>query len=156
MKYTKESGFTIVEISVVLVIIGLLTSIVFIYVPDAQIRARDKERQSDIDTIHARLEEYYQDKGAYPATVDASLFPRIDPSVMISPNDEPIQVNMPVATQMDARSTANPDITGPQYTYTAYPSGCSTNCVGYILKTFTEQPSNDFPNPYIQGGLHNN
>lgn len=156
MKRTNQSGFTIVEMSVVLVIIGLMTSIVFIYVPDAQIRARDKERQSDIDTLHARLEEYYQDKGAYPATVEATLFPRIDPAVLVSPNNEMIQVNPPVATQMDARDTTNPDITGPQYTYTAYPSGCSTNCVGYILKTYTESPSAGFPNPYIQGGLHNN
>lgn len=151
-----ENGYTIVEISVVMVIIGLLIGIVFIFVPDSQVRARDKERESDIDTLHGRLEEYYQDKGAYPSSLSVATFPRLDPEVLLAPNGTSLRNDTPVANQHTARASTDPTANLQQYSYTAYPTGCVNNCVGYILKTYIESPSAEFPNPYMQGGLYNN
>ncbi len=155
-KNSQQSGFTMIEILVVLVVISLIMGIIFVFIPDARRQSRDKERQSDIDTLHSRLEEYYQDHGGYPSAISTSVFPPLDPAVLIDPNGSSIKNNPPVATQFAARSTTNPTLSGNQYTYTAYPTGCNNNCVGYILKTVIETPSTEFPNPYIQGGLHNN
>lgn len=152
----RNQGFTIVEISVVLIVIGLIVSTVFIFIPDAAVRAEDKERQSDIDTMHARLEEYYQDTGAYPSAITASSFARLDPEVLVDPSGQTILNNTPVATQADARATPNPDGSSNHYTYTAYPSACTTTCSGYILKAYIELPAANIPNPYIKGGLYNN
>lgn len=157
MKHTpNQHGFTIVEISVVLIVIGFIMGILFIYIPDARRQARDKERQSDIDTLHGRLEEYYQDKGSYPSTLTAALFPRMDPAVLIAPGGSSIRNDTPVADEYTARQSTNPNATSEQYSYTAYPTSCTTNCTGYILKSYIESPSTEFPNPYVQGGLNNN
>lgn len=145
-----------VEILVVLVVISLIMSIIFVFIPDARRQSRDKERQSDIDTIHGRLEEYYQDKGAYPSTVSVSLFPRIDPEALVAPNGQSIRNDTPVADEYAARGSTDPGLNTAQYSYTPYPTGCVENCVGYILKTVIESPSAEFPNPYTQGGLNNN
>lgn len=151
-----DKGFTIVEISVVLIVIGLIVSTVFIFIPDAAVRAQDKERQSDIDTLHARLEELYQDTGAYPSAILASTFARLDPEVLIDPSGQSLLNNTPVATQADARATANPTASSNHYTYTAYPTSCTTACSGYILKAYIKLPAANIPNPYIKGGLYNN
>ena len=145
-----------VEILVVIVVISLIMSIIFVFIPDARRQSRDKERQSDIDTIHGRLEEYYQDKGAYLSSITVSLFPRIDPAALISPNGDSIRNDTPVADEYTARGSVDPGISGAQYSYTAYPTSCTDNCVGYILKAVIESPSTEFPNPYLQGGLNNN
>lgn len=155
-KLSSENGFTTVEILVVLVVISLIMGILFVFIPDARRQSRDKERQSDIDTLHSRLEEYYQEHGSYPSAVTTTVFPPLDPTVLVAPNGNTIKNNAPVANQFAARNTPDPTLSGDQYTYTAYPSGCANNCVGYILKTVIETPSAEFPNPYIQGGLHNN
>lgn len=62
----KQLGFTIVELLVTIVVIGILTSLVTVAYNGAQDRARDTIRQNDIDAITKALEEYYQDHGEYP------------------------------------------------------------------------------------------
>ena len=74
-KLSSENGFTTVEILVVLVVISLIMGILFVFIPDARRQSRDKERQSDIDTLHSRLEEYYQEHGSYPSAVTTTVFP---------------------------------------------------------------------------------
>ena len=156
MILSDSPAFTIVETLIVVSVIGILSTLSIIYIPNIQSEARDNERQSDIDSLHGRLEEYFQDKGAYPSTFDSSTFPRTDNEILKAPNQTSILITAPASDEAAARSGMAPTIEGPQYIYTAYPSGCTNNCVGYILKTIIERPSSSTPNPYIKGGLHNN
>lgn len=149
------SGFTITELLIIIVLIGILLGVVFAYIPDSRLRARDKERQSDIDILHGRLEEYYQDKGGYPATLNASILPRLDPEALVDPSGHQINILAPVENEAAARAVPNPTTTGTQYIYAAYPTGCTANCIGFILKTVIEKPTPEIPNPYMQGGLNN-
>lgn len=152
----KQTGFTIIELLVVIALIGILSSLVFIGVGKSQMRGRDTERAADIDTIHAQLEEYYTDKNGYPNTINSTILPNLPPGALVDPKGTSISILSPVASQAAAQSTTNP--TGsPDYVYIPYPTGCgATNCRGYILKSFIENPTLPMTNPYVRAGLHNN
>lgn len=64
----SEQGFTLAELLVVLVIIGLLTTLVVINVLPMQDRARVQKARADLATIEQALELYRLDTGRYPAT----------------------------------------------------------------------------------------
>ncbi|MBZ9646201.1 type II secretion system major pseudopilin GspG [Sphingobium sp. 3R8] len=65
-----EAGFTLVELMVVIVIIGLLATIVAINVIPATDTARVEKAKADIATIEQALEQYRLDNLTYPAGSD--------------------------------------------------------------------------------------
>jgi general secretion pathway protein G len=67
---STEDGFTLVELMVVIVIIGLLTTIVVINVLPSQDKARVEKAKADIALIEQGLEMYRLDNLNYPATGD--------------------------------------------------------------------------------------
>lgn len=62
----KQSGFTIVELLIVIVVIGILAALVVTTFAGIQRKARNAERQSDIKAIHTQLEAYFNEANAYP------------------------------------------------------------------------------------------
>ena len=65
-----EDGFTLVELMVVIVIIGLLATIVAINVIPATDTARVEKAKADIATIEQALEQYRLDNLTYPSGTD--------------------------------------------------------------------------------------
>lgn len=68
----SRSGFTIVEILVVIVIIAILAAIVIVSYNGIQARNRDAQRKTDIANIIKALELYYADNGEYPLSTVAT------------------------------------------------------------------------------------
>ncbi|WP_281377763.1 type II secretion system major pseudopilin GspG [Sphingobium subterraneum] len=66
---SAEDGFTLVELMVVIVIIGLLATIVAINVLPASDKARVEKAKADIATIEQALEQYRLDNITYPDAV---------------------------------------------------------------------------------------
>lgn len=66
----RQSGFTIVELLIVIVIIGILATLVIVTFSGVQQRARDAERKTDINAVAGQLEAFYASKGYYPPEVD--------------------------------------------------------------------------------------
>lgn len=62
----KEAGFTLVEVMVTLVIIGLLTTFVVINVLPVQDQALMRKAKGDIKQIELALEQYRLDMFTYP------------------------------------------------------------------------------------------
>src|SRR5882762_1814089 len=62
----KQQGFTIVELLIVIVVIGILAGLVITTFTGIQQRARNTERQTDIKAIHGQVEAYYAQNGRYP------------------------------------------------------------------------------------------
>src|SRR5690606_30027571 len=63
----KQKGFTIIELLIVIVVIGILAALVITTFAGIQERARNTERETDIKAIHSQLESYYaQGAASYP------------------------------------------------------------------------------------------
>lgn len=71
----RQSGFTIVELLIVIVIIGILATLVIVTFSGVQQRARDSERKTDINAIAGQLEAFYATKGYYPTRADLNTNP---------------------------------------------------------------------------------
>jgi general secretion pathway protein G len=71
----SNSGFTLIELLIVIVVIGVLASVVLIYVnPIVQFqRARDTQRKSSLRQIQSALEMYRSDTGGYPLTASGPV-----------------------------------------------------------------------------------
>lgn len=66
----RQAGFTIVELLIVIVVIGILAAITIVAYSGIQSRARDMTRQSDIKNVQKLVEMYYAENGSYPKTAD--------------------------------------------------------------------------------------
>ncbi len=60
-------GFTIVELLIVIVVIGILAAISVVAYGTVQTRSRDSVRQQDVKAIVKALELYYVQNGQYPS-----------------------------------------------------------------------------------------
>ncbi len=65
----KQQGFTIVELLIVIVVIGILAALVITTFTGVQKKARDTERTTDIKAIHGQVEAYFAQNGNYPTLV---------------------------------------------------------------------------------------
>jgi len=62
----NKQGFTIVELLIVIVVIGILAAITIVSFNGVTGRANDTAVQSDLETMGKKLQLYYVDKGAFP------------------------------------------------------------------------------------------
>jgi prepilin-type N-terminal cleavage/methylation domain-containing protein len=135
----KQSGFTIVELLIVIVVIGILATLVIVTFTGIQQRARNTKRQTDINAIQSHVEAYYADNGMYPtlANLNSAAFVStnlkgLDPAAMQDPS---------WSTSIAACTTSGAVtmIAAPAadcYAYSPGPSGCddsATNCTSYTL-----------------------
>jgi prepilin-type N-terminal cleavage/methylation domain-containing protein len=69
LKQKYQRGFTIVELLIVIVIIGILAALVLNSFSGVQAKARDTKRQTDIRAISSQLEAWYNGSGngSYPS-----------------------------------------------------------------------------------------
>jgi general secretion pathway protein G len=65
-----EAGFTLVEIMVVVVILGLLATLVVQNVMGASDTAREKKAQSDVSTIASAVSHYFVMHGKLPDSLE--------------------------------------------------------------------------------------
>lgn len=68
----KQQGFTIVELLIVIVVIGILAALVITTFTGIQQKARDTERTADIKALQGQVEAYYAQKGNYPTRTDVN------------------------------------------------------------------------------------
>jgi len=66
LKKVTQKGFTIVELLIVIVVIGILAALVITTYNGIQQKGRNTERQTDLKAIQGQLEAYYAQNGRYP------------------------------------------------------------------------------------------
>lgn len=66
LQKTQKSGFTLVELMIVVAIIGVLAATLLPSLSGAQERARDAGRISSINQVSATFETYLAEEGQYP------------------------------------------------------------------------------------------
>jgi prepilin-type N-terminal cleavage/methylation domain-containing protein len=73
VKTNRKSGFTIVELLIVIVVIGILAALVITTFSGIQQKARDTKRQTDIKALHSQLEAFFAANAAgYPVLADVN------------------------------------------------------------------------------------
>lgn len=142
----KQSGFTIVELLIVIVVIGILAALVVTTFSGVQKKARDSERQTDINAIHGQVEAYYAQNGKYPTLANlndpafvSGTLKGLDPAALKDPKGS--------ASTLSATAGAN------TYAYVVLPANCdntTTDCATYTL-TATNEGS---PATYVKTSLN--
>jgi prepilin-type N-terminal cleavage/methylation domain-containing protein len=69
-KATRQEGFTIVELLIVVVVIGILAALVITTYTGIQAKSRDSKRLTDLQNVQTNLELYFQTAGYYPSLTD--------------------------------------------------------------------------------------
>ena len=64
------TGFTIVELLIVIVVIGILAAIAAVAFGTVQSRARDSERASEIASLQKALDLFHAENGRFPTIVE--------------------------------------------------------------------------------------
>ena len=72
---SPSNGFTIVELLVVIVVIGILAAITIVSYTGISSKATASALQSDLASAKKQLSLYYVDHGAYPTSLDGSNCP---------------------------------------------------------------------------------
>lgn len=139
----KQQGFTIVELLIVIVVIGILAALVITTFTGIQQKARDTERETDIKALQGQIEAYYAQKGNYPtrtnlndATWRSTNMKGLDKEALKDPKNPATD-----GTQYNTAATVSPT----QYRYdvlNASDASCEadeTTCVKYTLEADKEQ-----------------
>jgi len=69
--FSKQKGFTLVELLVVIGIIAVLSAVVLTSLSSSRAKARDGRRVSDIQQIQLALEQYFDKCGQYPSVISS-------------------------------------------------------------------------------------
>lgn len=74
-----KSGFTLLEILLVVGIIAILAGIVIIAInPSKQLaQVRNTERKSDLKQLYNAITQYYIDNSSYPATISTTTLTEV-------------------------------------------------------------------------------
>ena len=135
---SKDGGFTIVELLIVIVVIAILAAITIVAFNGIQKRGSDSQRKSDIAAITKALELYYIDNGRYPAgsgsgTINGSWSTTADASWQnLATALAPYATKLPT----DPISTPAAAVTsGAGYNY-AYYANTSTFCDAGVGKMY--------------------
>ncbi|HEX6257866.1 MAG TPA: prepilin-type N-terminal cleavage/methylation domain-containing protein [Candidatus Saccharimonadales bacterium] len=91
--FTKQTGFTVLELLVVVAIVGVLVLVSTNVYSGYQVRTRDTTRENNIKIIVAALERYHTTNGEYP-NVGTMIGPsdnlaellKIEEKLLVSPN----------------------------------------------------------------------
>lgn len=63
----REQGFTIVELLIVIVVIGILALLVITTYSGIQAKARNSKRSSDVKSLQTHIEAFFSQHGYYPS-----------------------------------------------------------------------------------------
>lgn len=136
----KKSGFTLVEILIVIFIISLLSSIVLVGLGSFRARGRDARRIADLHSMQNALELYFSNQGVYPnATVNSQAGWLALGDVLKSAG---IGVN---SVPNDPASAA-----GKYYSY-----GISSDGLNYVLAAVLEDANNPVLREDVDGIVYN-
>lgn len=131
----KASGFTIVELLIVIVVIGILAALVITTYNGIQQKARDTERKTDVNAIHGQVEAYSAQNGKYPTLTE------VNDTTFRSSNMKGLD-NAALADPKNAGSQQLCGTVGAGcYAYVTAPSGCdntANDCTSYVLTATLE------------------
>lgn len=146
----RNQGFTIVELLIVIVVIGILALLVITTYSGIQSKARNSKRQTDLQSLQTHLEAFFSQNGYYPSLGDmnssswlSTNMKSLDQNALSDPsaaNNSKTLASSPAAkvysykvTQSDGTTSCESDDTGcAKYTLTATFEGTVNGASTYV------------------------
>lgn len=123
----KKSGFTVIEVCVLVVFLVVAGVIFVIQKGELQQQFNDKTRKTAINAIYYNLEEvFYKQNGYYPKTINEKTLTAMDPNLFTDP------LGVVIGEE------------GSQYRYEP------TNCDGEKCQSYTLRADLDLEEDYIK------
>lgn len=119
----RDSGFTIVELLIVIVVIGILAAIVVVAYNGVQTRAKLSKTSQDLAQVNKKILAYQAQNGSYPATTTGTIG---------SGAQALTDANCTPSPTKTAQWVPNLDITLPQSDQTLKGVGNYSGCYIYI------------------------
>lgn len=136
----KQKGFTIVELLIVIVIIGILATIVIVTFTGIQKKARDSKRQTDINAVNSQIAAFYTNYGFYPtlgdlnsATFRSAYMKGLDSNALTDPKG---------GAMTDTAGTNH-------YAYKATSSDATKTCDNTAVESATSNPTDNNCDTYV-------
>lgn len=129
--WATKNGFTIIELLVTIVVIGILATIMIVSYSGIQQRSRDSGRASDITQLKIALEKYHAEESQYPDACGdnfgcpvSTLANQLSPYLKTIPHD-PRNVANTIGDYQYVRGATTDDSYALLVTYEAKPA-CKT------------------------------
>jgi len=127
MQKLNQKGFTIIELLIVIVVIGILAAIGFVAYGNVTKSARDSDRQADASALAKKAEEFYAGNGIYPTLAELTAQDGIDAKTTTSPSGNALGNG---GTTIGSCTTAPVTKAADAYCYTVLADGTQMS-VGY-------------------------
>ena len=149
----RNQGFTIVELLIVIVVIGILALLVITTYSGIQQKARNSKRQTDAQSLQTQLEAFYSQNGYYPSLTDMNSstwlgtnMKSLDQNALIDPSNPTQSKTLLAAPAAKSYAYAVTDNSGNSCEST------DTNCAKYTL-TATYEGTVNGSSTYVKSNL---
>jgi prepilin-type N-terminal cleavage/methylation domain-containing protein len=145
----NNRGFTIVELVIVIVVLGVLATLVITTYKGIQSRERDSTRQKDIVALQTQLEYFFSQNGYYPSLGNMNSakwlsknMPKLDQNDLTDPSNKSNSIKLVdslrpfkqygyVVTDASGNSCESNDTNCAKYTLTATYEGSINGATTY-------------------------
>lgn len=152
---TRQSGFTVIELIVVALVLALAGLLVFLQVNKLAIASYDSQRKTAINAMYYALEEvYYKEHKSYPAALSSSVLPSVDPDLFTDPDGFTLGKEIVTKEELQKlleKGDTSPDVEkrlaalnagkSPNYNYNATNCDTQGNCKSYTLRAELQSES---------------
>ncbi len=107
----KGSGFTLIEMIIVFTLIGILVGLGLPQYQSAAKRAREAVLKEDLFQFRKLIDQYFQDKGKYPASLQTLVDEKYLRTIPVDP------MTKSATTWVEVRETPAPDEYTPAREY---------------------------------------
>jgi prepilin-type N-terminal cleavage/methylation domain-containing protein len=156
----RNRGFTIVELLIVIIVIGILATLVITTYNGIQAGARDTKRKTDINAVQGQVEAYNTQNGKYPtsgnmndATFRTNNMKGLDAKALQDPKWDSGNTNCTASGNVTLQNSAAPGTGCYGYTASATGGGACDNttvdCATYVITANLEKGP---PNTYVKTG----
>jgi len=148
-KKQNQQGFTIIEMLIVVLVIGVLATLVVVTFSGIQMKNRDNKRRYDVEAIAMQLEVYNASHGAYPALAELSSENWVQKNLR---NLNTNHLQAPGSKNADSLSST---ISISTYQYVPGPAGCTTAKTTCTTFTLTAKLESNNAQPVVVKNVSN-